>query len=153
MTVESLVRAYLPSINIMQLATVVDKKPYLCTVHYYSDEDLNFYWCSLSSRRHSEEISQNSSVAAYIMVHENTPEEDYVTGITILGTAKLLEEGQIDRKIVEAYANKHNDSDEFVEKVVKGESPFRLYRLKPNKIILFDNKNFPDNPRQEWNLT
>lgn len=151
MSPEEVVRKYLPKTNIMQLATVVDKKPYLCTVHYYSDEDLNFYWCSLSSRRHSEEIKQNSSVAAYVMVHENTPEEDYVTGITILGTAGLFE-GQIDREIVKAYASKHHDSDEFVEKVVKGESAFKFYRLKPNKIILFDNKNFPDNPRQEWDL-
>ena len=151
MTIESLVREYLSKINIMQLATSVGDQPWLCTVHYYHDKTLNLYWCSLPARRHSEEISRNSQAAAYVLVHENTPDEDYVTGMTITGHAELIGP-KIDREVFELYAKKHNESDKFVKAVINDESPYKFYRLKPNKITLFDNKNFPNDPRQEWDL-
>lgn len=57
----------------MQLATAVNDQPYLCTVHYYSDDNLNFYWSSKPFRRHSGEIEQNPKVSTYVLIHENTP--------------------------------------------------------------------------------
>lgn len=135
----------------MQLATAANNRPYLCTLHYYSDNNLNFYWCSLLTRRHSKEIEQNKQVSSYVLVHENTPNEDYVIGITILGTAELIG-ADIDPKIVSSYNEKLDKDPDFVKDVISGKSPHKFYRLKPQQIVLFDNKNFPDNPRQEWKL-
>jgi uncharacterized protein YhbP (UPF0306 family) len=146
---QEVVKQYLPQINIMQLATVADGNPYLCTVHYYSDDDFNLYWASMLSRRHSKEIEQNPQVAAYVLVHENTPEEDYVVGITFIGKAKLVG-AKVNPAITEAYAKKLGDSPDFVRKVAEDTTPFKFYEFRTEKVVLFDNKNFPDDPRQEF---
>jgi general stress protein 26 len=152
MKAEELVKRYLPQIKIMQLATVVNDRPYVCTVHYYSDSDLNIYWCSLLTRRHSEEIKRNPQIAAYVLVHENTPDENYVIGITILGEAELVG-NSIDPKIVATYASKLEKGSDFEIDVLKPDFPHKFYCLRPKKIILFDNKNFSGNPRQEYELS
>lgn len=140
--VESLIRQYLPAVNVMQLATSVDGQPWICTVHFYSDESLNFYWSSNRDRRHSQDIEQNQNVACYVLVHENTSEENYVIGISVEGTAKFVGTN-VDVAVSQAYVNK----------LQKEADPSReFYSLKPTKIVLFDNKNFPDQARQEFNI-
>ena len=88
MTTEELIKQYVPSKNIMQLATSVNDKPWQCTVHYFSDKDLNFYWISTKERRHSQDIEQNSSVSGYVLIHENTAQEKYIIGLSFEGTAE-----------------------------------------------------------------
>lgn len=145
---DDVVRQHLPQVNVMQLATTLHDLPYLCTVHYYSDEDLNLYWCSKLESRHSQEIKQHPNVAAYVLAHENTSEEDYVIGMTIAGKAELVG-AKIDPKIAKAYAKKLDHGPDFVEQLANDETAWKFYRLKPSSIVLFDNKNFPNNPRQE----
>ena len=41
------IKNYLKTARVMQLATSVDDKPWACNVHFYSDDDMNLYWCSL----------------------------------------------------------------------------------------------------------
>jgi uncharacterized protein YhbP (UPF0306 family) len=151
MTPKDIVKQYLPQVNIMQLATVTHDSPYICTVHYYSDDDLNLYWTSMLSRRHSEEIARNPKVAAYTLVHENTPEEDYVIGITFIGEAQLMG-AEISPAIAEAYAKKLRDTPDFVRKVADDTTPFKFYKFTPEKVVLFDNKDFPKDPRQEFKV-
>jgi uncharacterized protein YhbP (UPF0306 family) len=148
MQTEELIRKYLNQVNIMQLATAANNQPWACTVHYYSDDDFNFYWISTLERKHSQDIKQNPKVAAAILVHENTPEEQYVIGISVEGTAELIERG-IPAEIVQGYVRKHGkDSD--MSDIAAGQNPHKFYRLKPSRIVLFDNKNFPEDPRKEW---
>jgi len=133
----------------MQLATVSNGRPYLCTVHYYSDENLNLYWASMLSRHHSKDIERNPKVAAYVLVHENTPEEDYVIGITFIGEAKLVG-AKVNPAVAEAYTKKLQENPDFVQKVADDTTPFKFYEFKTERIVLFDNKNFPEDPRQEF---
>src|SRR5665811_1000246 len=103
---EEIVRQQLPQVNIMQLATASDGKPWACNIHYYSDDSLNLYWISTVERRHSQDIARNPQVAATILVHGNTPEENYAVGISVEGTAELIGE-QIDRQVGQGYIQKH----------------------------------------------
>jgi uncharacterized protein YhbP (UPF0306 family) len=148
MQAEDLVRQYAEQIKIMQLATSVSDQPWACTVHYYSDKDLNLYWVSTLERKHSQDIAQNPKVATAILVHENTPEEHYVIGISIQGKAELIGE-QVPEQIGQSYIQKLGRDDKFLADIASGKNPHKFYRLTPSKIILFDSKNFPDNPRQE----
>lgn len=134
----------------MQLATSVDGQPWACTVHYYSDENLNLYWVSRSDRKHSQDIKQNNKVAVAVMVHENTPDEDYVIGMSIEGAAEIIEQ-DAPEEIVQGYVSKHGKDPDMTD-IANGRSPHKFYVLKPLKIVLFDNKNFPENPRKEWLL-
>ena len=148
--VENLVKEYLPKANVMQLATSVNNQPWVCTVHYYSDDSLNFYWASTEARRHSAEIKQNQKVAAAILVHENTPAENYIVGISVEGTAKLLKEGI--GEAAEAYKEKLSKDPALIADILSGKNPHKFYRMIPSKIVLFDTKNLDGNPRQELNL-
>lgn len=149
MSVEELLKQYLPSVNIMQLATSVNDQPWTCTVHYYSDNNFNLFWLSTVDRRHSQEIKQNPRVSAAIVIHENTPTEKYIIGISVEGTAELVDEKN-GEKALNGYAKKHHSSPGFIEDVRSGKNPHKLYRLKPSNIVMFNNKDFPDDPRQEW---
>jgi uncharacterized protein YhbP (UPF0306 family) len=143
-----LVRQHLAQAKIMQLATSADDQPWVVTVHFYADDELNLYWISTLARRHSQAIEQNSKVATTILVHENTAEEPYVIGITIEGVAELIGETP-DETVGQGYVAKLNKDDNFLADIASGTNPHKFYRLKPTKIVLFDNKNSPDNPRQE----
>lgn len=151
MELNQLIQQYLEQVNIMQLATSVDNQPWACTIHYYTDSDFNLYWISTLAREHSKHISQNPNVAAAILVHENTPEEPYVIGISVAGTAELIGE-KVDEQIGAGYVKKHGKDSSFLPDIASGKNPHKFYRLKPSRIILFDNKNFPDDPRKEWSI-
>jgi nitroimidazol reductase NimA-like FMN-containing flavoprotein (pyridoxamine 5'-phosphate oxidase superfamily) len=71
--VEQIIRDYLPNVIHLSLATCVDNKPRVCEVHYVYD-DLNLYFRSKLSRRHSQEIFHNPYVAGNI-VEQHTREE------------------------------------------------------------------------------
>lgn len=149
MSPEQVTRKYLNSKNVMQLATSRDNQPWACNIHYYANKDLNLYWISTIDRRHSLEIADNPKVAAAIKVHENTPEENYVIGIAIEGTAELMTE--FDEEIAAAYGQKLNKGDEFVDDMRTGKKPYKFYKLTPQNFVVFDTKNFNGSPRQEWN--
>jgi uncharacterized protein YhbP (UPF0306 family) len=146
MPAEELVRQYLSQIKIMQLATSVDDQPWSCTIHYYTDKDLNFYWISTLAREHSQHIARNPKVAAAILVHENTAAEDYIIGLSVSGVAELLG-SQVEDAIGRAYVTKLNRDPKLLSDIASGKNLHKFYRLRPSRIVLFDNKNFPDSPR------
>jgi uncharacterized protein YhbP (UPF0306 family) len=145
---EELIRQYLAQVKIMQLATSADGQPWVITLHYYSDKDFNFYWISTLERRHSRDIKQNPKVATTILMHENTLAEPYVIGISVEGMAELIGE-QPDPEVGSGYVAKLSKDSDFLPDIASGKNPHKFYRLKPSRIVLFDSKNFSENPRQE----
>jgi len=135
----------------MQLATSFNDQPWACTVHYYSDTDLNLYWISTKEREHSKHIAQNPNVAAAVLVHLNTSEERYIIGISVQGKAELVDE-QLPRDLGQNYIQKTGRDPSLLSDIASGKNPHKFYRLTPSKIVLFDTKNFRGNPRQEWVL-
>jgi nitroimidazol reductase NimA-like FMN-containing flavoprotein (pyridoxamine 5'-phosphate oxidase superfamily) len=146
--VEDFVRQYVNQVNIMQLATCSDNQPWVVTVHFYADDDLNFYWTSRPDRRHSKELAVNPKVSSTALVHENTSQEDWVIGLTVSGEAKLIE--NVDAKIAQAYIGKLLKDPNLPANIKNGTDPAKWYILKPTSIIWFDTKNFPTDPRQQW---
>jgi uncharacterized protein YhbP (UPF0306 family) len=147
----SLVKQYVNQIKVMQLATCKDGQPYAVNIHFYADEDLNIYWISLTSRRHSIEIEENSKVCAALKVHENTEEENWVVGISVEGRAELLGQ-EVPEGAAQGFISKLNKDENLARDIASGENKHRWYVLRPSKIALFDNKTYPENPRVEINL-
>lgn len=153
MTVEELIRKYIGSKKVMQLATERDGQPWLSTVHYYVDDDLNLYWISTESRRHSQEIKDNPRAAAAIAIQ--TDEEipgNVPIGIQVEGNAELIKDPEIIKKYLRKYFDYTQKPETIYEDIISGANPHRLYRLKPSLFVLFDVQNFPDDPRQEWRV-
>lgn len=132
----------------MQLATVEGDQPWCCTVYYVADDKLNLYWASLPTRRHSQEIIEHSKVAAAIPVQFDLGEK--VIGVQVQGEAKQVDDSTQIRPVAEAYAKRFGRSKKWVNEFGDGTTAHKLYRLKPELFVLFDEQNFPINTRQEW---
>jgi uncharacterized protein YhbP (UPF0306 family) len=89
MDVEKAIRGYLPNMLHMSLATCANNKPWVCEVHYVYDDDLNLYWRSVPTARHSQEIGANPNVAGNIVTQHGPGEKP--RGIYFEGTAAQLE--------------------------------------------------------------
>ena len=152
MDLKELIEQYLPTINVMQLATSRDNRPYAVNIHFYSD-GLNIYWISTEARRHSEELKLNPKACAALKIHENTEEEDWVVGLSLEGEAMVVDVNDLDPSVVEGFIAKLNTAPTLKEDIASGKNPHKFYVLKPTKATLFDNKTFPENPRQELNLS
>ncbi len=144
MDIKQLAKEHIKDSLVMQLATSHDNKPWACSVHFLADDDLNLYWMSVTDCRHSEDIAANPCAAAAIAVHTEMP----LIGVQIEGTVDQLEFADYE-PILHKYAERHS-RDDFVGNALSGKVPFKLYRLTPTLISIFDLKNFPKSPKQEW---
>lgn len=144
MDTKMLVLEYLPTREVMQLATVSAGQPWLCTVHFAHDDQLNMYWISLPSRRHSLELAADSRVAVAVVVKQDLP----VIGIQAEGSAEAVTDPDVVKKIMDVYIAKHGTGAEFYDKFVAGTNVGKLYKFTPSSAVLFDEVNFPGNGRQ-----
>jgi uncharacterized protein YhbP (UPF0306 family) len=148
MNAEAIVKELINKANVMQMATSIDNKPWVCNLHFYADSENNLYWISTEARLHSEHIKANPNTAATILIHENTSQENYVIGLSISGESELLG-SEVAESIAQGYINKLGRDQQLLKDIKSGQNPHKFYKMKPSKIILFDNKDFPDNPRIE----
>lgn len=141
---------YLKEAKLMQLATAVDNQPWVCSVWFASDEDLNIYWFSSTTRRHSGEVLKNKKVAAAIVL-PHTP-EDPARGLQFQGVAELLTSQNEIEKAISLYANRIFSKETIDDLIENSDKPHKFYKIKPTQFVLFDSVNFGDDWRQEYNL-
>ncbi len=147
MNVEELIKKYLASAKMMQLATSNKDQPWACTVYFAFDQSLNLYWISTPGRRHSKEISNNPKVAGVIVL-PHTP-GDKARGLQFQGTAEEITEPTKIKSMAKFYEDRYAHPGLATE-IISGENPHHLYQVKPELFALFDEENYPDNPRQEY---
>lgn len=131
----------------MQLATVGGGKPWSCTVYYLADEQLNLYWASIPSRRHSREIADCPDVAIAIVIQGE--QDQKVIGIQAEGTTEKIENPSDIRPIAKKYAAAFGRDKQWVDDFSRLKTEHRLYKFTPKTYVLFDDEHFPDDPRQE----
>src|ERR1700754_574057 len=100
--VRDLIKKYLAQGRVMQIATVSGDQPWICTVYYVEDGDLNLYWLSFPTRRHSQEIAKHNKVAIAVPVKFNKP----ITGIQVEGSVEIVKDAEQVSKIMENYVAK-----------------------------------------------
>ncbi|MEK7186412.1 MAG: pyridoxamine 5'-phosphate oxidase family protein [Patescibacteria group bacterium] len=88
MDLRKLIEDYLREAKLMQLSTAVNNQPWTCSVWLAADKDLNIYWFSSTTRRHSKEVMKNPKVGGAIVL-PHTP-KDPPRGLQFEGTAELL---------------------------------------------------------------
>lgn len=151
MDVEKVIRDYLPQIIHLSLGTSRDNKPWVCEVHFAYDEDLNLYYRSLTSRRHSIEIADNPNVAGTIVKQHdlNTPG----VGVYFEGTAKLLELGDEQNKAFECIKERLKASDEILEEAKRPDG-HQFYKITVDTYYVFGKFNETDGAKKyelKWN--
>jgi len=137
---------HLGSAKLLQVATAADDRPWICTVYFVHDDELNLYWLSWPERRHSQEISKNYRVAVAVAIKHDAP----VIGIQAEGRAEMVNDEATIKKVMHIYVDKHNVGKDFVKKYEAGTNHHQLYKFTPQKYVLFDEQNFSgDQARQE----
>lgn len=149
MKVEDLVRKYLAKAKMMQIASSSGSQPWICTVYYAEDENLNLFWLSLPSRRHSQEIEKNFKIAVAVPVKFD---KNPIVGIQAEGGAEVVRNKAEVAKVMKKYTQKYNRGKDFYNNFVAGKNQHALYKFTPKTYVLFDEVNFPDQSRQEWEL-
>ena len=111
MDIEKIVREYITKVPHMSLATSSSDKPWVCEVHFAYDDNLNLYFRSLPTRRHSQEIAQNPFVAGNIVKQHAL--DDAPHAIYFEGTAELVDSPEERRRIF-PYFQSRLGSDESI---------------------------------------
>src|ERR1700709_947001 len=97
----------------MSLATSKDGKPWVCEVHFAYDDELNLYFRSLTSRRHSQEIAANPNVAGNI-VKQVALGEPCLGLLDFEGTCQKLEAGVEQQAAFECVKARFERGDEIL---------------------------------------
>lgn len=143
-----LIRQYLPQGRMMQIATVSGDQPWICTVYFVEDDQLNLYWLSWPTRRHSQEIAANNKIAVAVPVKFDKP----VVGVQAEGTAEVVTDKQVVADVMRRYVERYNSGQQFYERFAVGQNQHVLYKFTPSKFVLFDEVSFPSDGRKEISL-
>lgn len=131
----------------MQLATLSGDRPWICTVYFVLHEGC-LYWLSEPIRRHSRELKEHPYAAAAIVLKQDIP----VTGIQVEGRVTIVADIQEAEVVLPTYVRKYGKGGHFVERLKQGANKHELYKLIPEKIMVFDEEAHPDNPYREITL-
>lgn len=148
MDLKSLIQQYLHEANLMQLATSRDNQPWVCNVWFVADKNMNIYWFSAISGRHSKELIKNKKIAASIVM-PHTP-QDIPRGIQLQGTAEELSEKEEINTVYALFKERGFDIRTIRTMINSKDKPYRFYQLHPTLFVLFDVLHFPNNARQEY---
>jgi hypothetical protein len=77
---------------------------------------------------------------------------DDVRGIQFEGTAKALTNKDEATVGMKYYAERFGMKPERVNAILNGTDAHVCYKISPTLYVLFDEVNFPDNPRQEYKI-
>lgn len=145
-----LIEDYLETASLMQVTTAKNNQPWACTVYYAYDKHLNLYWISKPSDRHSLEIKANNKVAGAIVLPHKLGDD--VRGLQFQGVASELtnlKEASIGLFLL---AKRIGLNAKRIKSILDYKDGHMCYKITPTVIVLFDQLNYPDDPRQEYKL-
>lgn len=145
MTLKEGIQQKLSQSSLLQLATSLEGQPWICTVYFVTDENLNLYWLSWPERRHSQEIAKNNKAAVAVAVKKDIP----VIGIQGEGRAEMVTDEQTVTEVLEKYIKKYGAGKDFIKNYKTGTNHHQLYKFIPTKYVLFDEQNFSGDEAQQ----
>lgn len=142
MTLEQHVHAHLRAGQTMQLATLHDGAPRVCTVYYVpSKDDAAVYWFSEPERVHSINIISNPRVAAAIAVKNDMP----VIGLQCTGVAEVVADiTQIEYVTSEYSAKYKGQAKNYLKQFSAGAHKHSLYKMTIQSLDVFDELHYPN---------
>ena len=135
----------------MSVATY-NKEPWIATVYYIVDKDLNLYFLSSASSRHAQYIFKNENVACNIFdSHQKVT--DKKVGVQIYGTCSALESVNEIEPILKMWHKLYPGSKcSDLRKIKNHEIDTRVFKVVPKRIKFFNEQLFPDKGAMEVDL-
>jgi len=131
----------------MSLATCADDKPWVCEVHFAYDSELNLYFRSKESRRHSQEIAKNPNVAGNIVTQHPVDQEP--RGVYFEGTAEIVNDIDGKHEAYRSFADRLEVGPEIIEEAMANDG-HKIYKITVADYYLFDSRE--SNPSQKYHL-
>lgn len=147
MNIEQAIRDYLPNILHMSLGTCIGSTPWVCQVHFAYDDELNLYFCSNTTTRHSQEIIQNPKVAGSISVQHGP--KDKPQCVDFEGVAEIIQDITKDDPGYIAYNARFPGRTDLIEYLRK-ENGGRLHKIAVTDYFVFDARD--SSPAQKYHL-
>lgn len=145
--IEKVIREYLPTIVHMSLATVSGDAPWVCEVHFVYDEQLNLYFRSLKTRRHSQEVAVHPKVAGTIVRQHGLGEVPL--GVYFEGAARQLTTEDERQAVFGLFKDRLGVSEEVLEEARK-DTGHQFYKVTIDSYYVFG--KIGDAPAQKYQL-
>jgi len=147
---KNLIESYIKDQKLVQIATLNDNQPWISSVFYLCDSDLNLYWISLPDTRHSQHILNNLNTAATVVALGEAGKD--IAAVQMEGNSVIVNDKKEIEEIIIQYCKLYNRGDKWLDEYLAGENPHKLYKFTPKSYELFDTKNYPDNPKQIYEV-
>lgn len=146
-----LLEQYVQSGKLMQLASLnSDGSPAVCNVWYdahFAPDVLRFI--SRCDRQHSQNVRTDGRVGGGIIAIPLEGLGQTARGVTFTGSARELPTYGIEEEITAFVARwPRAEATLNPSELARGEIPTRLYEVMIAEWVLFDEENFPEQPRQ-----
>ncbi len=148
MDIESAIREYLPAVIHMSLGTSSHNCPWVIEVHFAYDDDLNLYFRSKPSRRHSQEIAKNPNVAGSIS--ENHKIGQKTRAVYFEGRAEALKNVDTAHTAFKALNERFNLGEDVLREPGT-DSGHDFYKITVTDFYLTDNRE--SSPAQKYHLS
>lgn len=150
MDVEKIVREYIEKSLHMSLATTSNNKPWVCEVHFVYDDNLNLYWRSLKTRRHSQEIAKNPQVAGNIVRQHSLSEGPQA--IYFEGRAELIDDEKTQQTLLPLFQKRLGKDGSILDEAKKVEGT-KFYKATIKNWYAFGKFDGPkfDKYKLDWN--
>lgn len=132
--VEKAVRENIDRTVHLSLATTSGDNPWVSELHFAYDQDLNLYFRSLSSRRHSQEIANNPKVSGNII--DKFALGEPVVGVYFEGLAEMITDPEAKKLAADCLASRLSITSDIV---AESENPegHQFYKIKVTDWYVF----------------
>ncbi|MBP9670661.1 pyridoxamine 5'-phosphate oxidase family protein [Candidatus Woesebacteria bacterium] len=134
----SAIKDYLSTHIQLALATNGDH-PWIATMYYGMDDDLNIYFLTSPETIHAKGLKQNSLVSAVIADSPQKPDSKKI-GIQLYGHASEIEGEEAIKSALKIWCGvlKVTDPKYSYEGIKSGDLHYRIYKLVPKKIKYYN---------------
>ncbi len=149
-TARSVLEEYVASGKLMQVATLSENgNPAVCHVWYHCGfHPDRLFFISRRDRDHSVNIRRNEWVAGGIVTIPLSGLGQVVRGVTFKGRARELNADAVAE--LEGFLGRWPGARRIItaERVANDDTPSRLYEIRLDEWVLFDEETFPGSPRR-----
>lgn len=118
--------------NIYLTLGTADGNPWVAPLFYCVNDSYNFYFISQLDSLHTKQMLKNPEVA--FSIFDSHAEEGKGTGIQAMGDIHMINEVELETEI----NNYHTTFIEIKSEFLKGDAPYRLFKLTPTEVFVTD---------------
>ncbi len=124
--------------NVLVLSVSQNNIPWVSTLNFAEDENLNLYFISKKDSKHSQIININPNVSVAIYDHNSDPEAVKV-GVQISGTCKIVSNPLEIKEAYRIFKNKFPTTKLDPKEILQIAFTSAFYKITPKYIKYFNN--------------